>query len=151
MITQSTITSKIVWEQEYADYYNPYWQMGQNSLASLCSTQWASWVSQWIETVDLTTLKPSLDTSLYWTTDGTTWYVSDSTTTFAFATDMPTAYEFFAQTSNAGICLGNVDFTATAPCCSTCTFEVGTVEVYHWPTQTTPTISTLTNAAGVTL
>jgi len=43
-------------------------------------------------------------------------------------------------------------FTATSPCCSSCTFTAGSFQVYHWPQVTAvPSISKLVNAYGFTL
>jgi hypothetical protein len=138
-----------LWAQEYVDYQNPYWQLAPGITSSSCYKQWTSFFYQWIETVDTRTLDTPLVTSLIWTTIDTTWYVSDTTTTFAFLTDTPTTYETL-QTSLISLQGGNRDFTASPPCCFHCTFAVGDVQVYHWPSQA-PKISTLTNTAGYTL
>ena len=43
-------------------------------------------------------------------------------------------------------------FTASSPCCGTCSFTAGNVQVYHWPPATTsPLISMLVNIEGFTL
>lgn len=49
---------------------------------------------------------------------------------------------------------GTFSYTASAPCCSTCTLYGDKVEVYYWPTSTSstgPAISKLVNNDGFTL
>jgi hypothetical protein len=87
---------------------------------------------------------------MFWTTIGTTTYI-DGSETFRFGPLVPSTYETIqASFMSSQIKMGTRDFTASPPCCFTCTFEVGAAQVYHWPTQP-PEFSTLVNAAGYTL
>jgi hypothetical protein len=46
---------------------------------------------------------------------------------------------------------GQRDFTASPPCFRSCTFSLGDIKVYHWPSATSPAYPTLTNSNGYTL
>jgi hypothetical protein len=87
------------------------------------------------------------------TTVTLTYYISVTKTTMYTLTYVATTYETL-QTSflsrQGGGEGGDKDFTQSPLCCAHCTYAVGDVQIYHWPSQT-PEFSKLTNAAGYTL
>lgn len=148
-------TSIPMWEQIYADVDNPYymtdWPFDRNaSLRSSCGSIWSTYFYQWIATADRTTFEPPFQTSVHTeVSKGITLDYIYATWTSTFIISDVTI-ETLSLSATPGT-TGHSDFTAFPPCCRTCTFSMGDIEVYHWPTGAQPAVQTLTNTEGYTL
>jgi hypothetical protein len=105
-------------------------------------------------TVDTSTFQPPFKTDLqYMTSEGLTlgkeWDLPDTTIISPWIT-VDVGSTFVTAAIPQGT-TGNADFTASPPCCRRCSFSLGDIQVYHWPTTGPPAVPTLTNSAGYTL
>jgi hypothetical protein len=144
-----------IWEQAYALADNPYYQTDfldpDDSLSSSCGAIWSTYFYNWMATADVKTMDPPFSTSLQWitSTGGILYYGYDRTTSAAL-TITGSTYLDLSLTQAPGT-TGQKDFTASPPCCRTCTYSLGEIQVYHWPSGTSPAVPTLTNTEGYTL
>jgi hypothetical protein len=152
-----TITTIPLWEEGYANLANPYYEdnniLFNNNpvLVASCSAMWSSYFYQWMATADTKTMSPSFQTKVDWvTTTGEIIYDVFDKTTSGVWTDPGSIYQTVMLPNIHGT-TGLQDFTASPPCCHTCTFSLGDIQVYHWPTGKSPEHPTLTNSAGYTL
>lgn len=142
-----------------AAFVNPYFFILINTSGDLvwsslrsCGSIWASSFTRWLGTAEVST-GPIIPA----TTQTTTWLPWISTSTGSMETVVTTILpKTFTSTVPAQGPLYYVpdylDFTASEPCCYSCTLYGGNVQVYYWPEKTqSPPISTLVNSAGFTL
>ncbi|PMD44884.1 hypothetical protein L207DRAFT_616241 [Hyaloscypha variabilis F] len=119
----------------------------------MCGKIWSSWFYSWMATVDTSTFNPPFQTSLqYMTSEGLTiakeWDTPDTTIISIWQT-VEVGSTFLTNAVPQGT-TGNADFTASPPCCRMCSFSLGAIQVYHWPTTGPPAAPTLTNSVGYT-
>jgi hypothetical protein len=135
-------------ERWAAPYINPYWYYPgftgtiAETLEFYCYTIWSNELQQWLATAPVTTARTVVPASTIVEFDATTR-----------ETLYPGAYVpvYYKSTWS---------FTASPPCCSSCSIDGATVQVYFWPTVTTAapsagkynktntTSSTLVNSKG---
>jgi hypothetical protein len=144
-----------IWEEAYASADNPYYItvfLDQDSaLSSSCGAIWSAYFYEWMATADIKTMDPPFATSLQWeTSTGAVLYYGYDWTTSAALTITGSTFLDLSLTQAQGT-TGQKDFTASPPCCRTCTYSLGEIQVYHWPSSTSPAVATLTNADGYTL
>jgi hypothetical protein len=155
-------SSPPVWEQGYANAGNPYYETNLDEWTSseevatryMCGKIWSSWFYSWMATVDTSTFNPPFQTTLqYMTSEGLTiakeWDTPDTTIISIWQT-VEVGSTFLTNAVPQGT-TGNADFTASPPCCRMCSFSLGAIQVYHWPTTGPPAAPTLTNSVGYTL
>jgi hypothetical protein len=147
-------TSIPVWEQDYADADNPYYMTDwpfdyDSSRRSYCGSIWSTYFYQWIATADRN-VDPPFQTSVHTeVSKGITLdYIYETWTSTFIISDV--TIETLSLPATPGT-TGHGDFTASPPCCRTCTFSMGNIDVYHWPSGEPPTHPTLTNQEGYTL
>ena len=157
-----------------AHFVNPYFFIVINTsgdlvLSSLrsCSSIWGSSFAKWLATAEVTT-GPIVPGATY-TTTLLPWISSQAASTETFSRSLSTwtstipgtIATIFPETktlTSAGYgplyyVQDHLDFTASEPCCESCTLYGGSVQVYYWPTTEaqSPPVSTLVNSAGFTL
>ena len=149
------ITAVPIWEEAYANADNPYYQDDfldhDSALRSSCGAIWSTYFYEWMATADIKTMDPPFSTSLQWiTSTGAVLYYGYDWTTSAALTITGSTFLDLSLTQAPGT-TGQKDFTASPPCCRTCTYSLGEIQVYHWPSGTSPAVPTLTNTDGYTL
>ncbi|KAE9377495.1 hypothetical protein N431DRAFT_327860 [Stipitochalara longipes BDJ] len=124
------------------------WPFDRNaSLRSSCGSIWSTYFYKWIATANRN-VDPPFQTNVHAKiSKGITLdYVYDTWTSTFIEPD--TTIETLNLPASPGT-TGHEDFTASSPCCRTCTFSMGDIEVYHWPTGTVASsLQTLTNTDG---
>jgi hypothetical protein len=147
--TSETSTVELIggsWESMMADDSNPYiplfdpWvyaglapsssmDSSASSIQSYCGNSWRSTYLDWIATAENQMTRADqiyCDASTV-TDPRPCWTITESA-------------------------LPPFPFIASPPCCSSCTYTAGDVQVYHWPTVTTaPSVTMLVNSDGFTL
>jgi hypothetical protein len=155
-------------------YYNPtsfinpyFWyiiatsgEAVESSLQS-CAATWASSFQTWLETAPITTgplIDPTTKLSIQfpWVTSQAlatrTYSLSNSIWTSTF----PSVFKTYPPSTHTITSAGqgpyyyvptHLDFTASEPCCQSCTLFGGSVEVFYWPSTTeSPPVSALPSA-----
>lgn len=122
-----------------AGFGNPYYdgdKINKNiddTLIVYCASQSRSQVSQFLATAPITA-GPIVPKSTF----VTSWFSLSQTESWSAYTPYYYVPEF--------------TFTASKPCCLSCTLFGGNVQVYNWPTPApSPPVSTLVNSNGFTL
>ncbi|KAE9364935.1 hypothetical protein N431DRAFT_473028 [Stipitochalara longipes BDJ] len=124
------------WARWYVKLMNPYfsgnWLELYPDLVRSCGRAWTSNFDHWLATRGTTdTFTPSVTATPDWITISGSIYLS------GIGIEMATARP-------------EIEFTASPPCCSSCSFVADDAHVYHWPTDVPFSSSTLINAAGYT-
>jgi hypothetical protein len=135
--------------------------------ASLCSSVWNTAFTEWLGTAQISTgpvVSASTETTTYYpwfttklavdsfteTVNGST-IVLESTSTEGVSTVLgSTVTTVFSEYGPRYLVPTTFDFTASQPCCESCTIRGGSVQVFYWPSSS-PSISTFINTNNFTL
>ena len=150
-----SLTTLLDWSSIESEFKNPFWQ-------NTNPYQFSGYLPGEVITQNSYELSIQSRCGDIWTTKFAQWFVANGGDALATQANRTTCDANCPTTLPESICcntiLGEVSlpFSYTAPrdppCCSTCTFTAGDVQVYHWPVATsTPSITELVNTAGFTL
>ncbi|KAE9364936.1 hypothetical protein N431DRAFT_446650 [Stipitochalara longipes BDJ] len=139
-------SSKTGWQEAYQQFLNPYGELewaapprGKHplTLRDYCYGMWSSSWYRYLATAPWTdTFIPTVDDVFMPTS------VNPTSTIYAF---YPVVIGIIVNPSTM------MPFTASPPCCGSCSFTVGAAQVYQWPLYSQPpSISSLVNQAGFT-
>jgi len=134
------------------NYINPYTQSG-DAQASSCGAVWSSGLAHWLATAPIILaytewVAPSgqTPTSTDTLTNKITWSGSSTVSTI---TEIDT--RVFIPETSAHLVYSYATpfaFTASSPCCSSCSLFGDEVQIFHWPTAApSPAVSRLVNTA----
>ena len=115
------------------------------ALEATCANSWYSGFFEWAT-------KEWEQKNIIWLNNNCIDNLSDKTSTSQ--PEKSTTECYYLQRPNAmdDTSFFDYSFTASPPCCSTCTISAGDVQVYHWPISTAaPSVTQLVNSEGFTL